>query len=82
MMPRMLMAAMVVRRSRRIRVAQHDSDSPIDGREHEPCGNERPQAQHRENQWGGPAARVTWPDSTCAASHHIVTMRQGLKRIK
>jgi hypothetical protein len=71
MMPRVLMAAMVVGCSaRRIRVAQHDSESPIDRREHEPCWNERAQAEHRENERCRPVASPTGSDTICAASHH------------
>jgi hypothetical protein len=81
-MARMIMAAVVVLPgARRIRVAQHDSQSPIDRRQHETCGNERAQAEHRENERRCPVARATSPEPIRPSSHAI-TMPQELYGIK
>lgn len=52
-----------------IRVAQHHSQSPINRRQHEPCGNQRAQAEHRENEWRHPVACATGPQPTRSSSH-------------
>jgi hypothetical protein len=65
----MVMAGAVLHGGRRIRVAQHDSQSPINRREHETCGNERAQAEHRENERRGPVARATGPGPIRSSTH-------------
>jgi hypothetical protein len=52
-----------------IRVAQHHSQSLINRRQHEPCGNQRAQAEHRENEWRRPVACATGPQPTRSSSH-------------
>jgi hypothetical protein len=64
-----IMAVAVLQGARRIRVAQYDSQSSIDRRQHEPCGNERAQAEHRENEWRRPVAYATSPEPTRSSSH-------------
>jgi hypothetical protein len=68
-MARMIMAGVVLQGARRIRVAQHDSQSPINRRQHETCGNERAQAQHRQNEWRRPVAQATGPEPARSSSH-------------
>jgi hypothetical protein len=46
----MLVAGVLVRDARRIRVAQYDRGLPVDGCEHEACGHECAQGQHDEQQ--------------------------------
>jgi hypothetical protein len=59
----------VLQGARRIRVAQHHSQSPIHRLQHEPCGNERAQAEHRENEWRRPMACATDPQPTRSSPH-------------
>jgi hypothetical protein len=71
----------VVHGAGRLRIAQHEIEPTIDRRQHEPCGNERAQAQHRENEWRSPVACATGPEPIRASSHAI-TMPKDICRIK
>jgi hypothetical protein len=81
MVLRMIMAAMAVHGVRRLRIAQNEVEPTLDGRQHETCGNERAQAQHRENEWRSPVACATGPEPIRASSHAI-TMPKDNYRIK
>jgi hypothetical protein len=81
MMLRMIMAAVVVHGTWRLRIAQNKIEPTLDRRQHETCGNERAQAQHRENEWRGPVACATVPEPIRAASHGI-TMPKVIYGIK
>ncbi len=82
MMARMIMAAVVVNRARHIRIAQHDSDAPIHRGQHETGGDERPQTQHRQDEWRSPVAHTVVSQPVGASAHGRIKMRQGSCEIK
>ncbi len=82
MMSRMIMAAVVVHGSRRVRIAQDDVKSPIDRRQHEPCRNQGTQAEHCEHERCSPVAGPTVLQLFLASLHDPRTMPEALHRIK
>ena len=55
----------ILGQARGIGVAQYDFEPSIHGREHETCGNERPQAEHGQDEWSRPMATATVPQPIC-----------------
>jgi hypothetical protein len=82
MMPWVLMAAMLVRGTRCIRVAQHDSESPVHWREHEASGDEGAKAQHRQHERRGPVASTSAPQPAVCALHRCTKMPHRMAGIK
>ena len=71
MMTRVLVTAMLVRGTRRIRVAQHDGESPIDRREHEAGGDEGAKAQHRQDERRSPVVRTSASQPALSLAHRV-----------
>jgi hypothetical protein len=81
-MPRVLVTAVLVRGTRRIRVAQDDGKSPVDRREHEASGDEGAKAQHRQDERRSPVARTSGSQPALSLAHRRTKMPHRMKRIK
>lgn len=67
-----MMHAAVVVQAGGGRIAQDDRHAPLEWGEHEACGDESAQAEHRENQYGATAARHAASGSIRSLSHHAL----------
>jgi hypothetical protein len=74
MMPRVLMPAVLVRCTRRIRVAQHESQSPIDRGEHEAGGDKCAKTQHREHERRSPLSCASEAQPAFSLPRHRTKM--------
>src|SRR5262249_19287951 len=66
----------------RIGVAQYDAHVSIDWRQHEARGDERPQAEHRQDEGSSPMRHSTGPRSIGSSWHHCGTMPDPAYRRK
>ena len=82
MMSRLIMAAMVVQGSRRVRITQDDIEPSIDRCQHEARRNEAAQAKHCEHERYSPMAGAVVLRLFTASLHGPGTMPEALQWIK